>query len=148
VKPRLDASSPGEPRPDVILEIVFERGLLFLALRNIGEQPAVGVQCRFDRVLSGLEGTKDVSALPLFRRLAFLGPGREITVFLDSTASYFGARGPARLGVDIRYRDRKGRRFETTIKHDLSVYRELGYIDPAPGTALCASEPQVRSDWR
>lgn len=119
----------------MILEIVFERGLLFLVLRNIGEQPAVGVQCRFDRVLTGVEGTKDVSALPLFRRLTFLGPGREITVFLDSSASYFRARGPARVGVHIRFRDREGRRYETTIKHDLSVYRELGYVGPAPRTA-------------
>jgi hypothetical protein len=27
-------------RPDVILDVVFEDGLLFLALRNIGSRPA------------------------------------------------------------------------------------------------------------
>jgi hypothetical protein len=132
--PARDAPPSGERRPDVILDVVFEQGLLFLSLRNIGEQPAVGVNVRFDRPLSGVEGTKEVSALPVFRRLAFLGPGREIRVFLDSSASYFSRRQPTRLAVEIGYRDRDGHRYETTIKHDLSVYRELGYVSPTLDT--------------
>jgi hypothetical protein len=122
--PARDAPPSGERRPDVILDVVFEQGLLFLLLRNI----------RFDRPLSGVEGTKEISALPVFRRLSFLGPGREIRVFLDSSASYFSRRQPTRLAVEIGYRDRDGRKYETTIKHDLSVYRELGYVSPALDT--------------
>jgi hypothetical protein len=127
-----------EPRPDVILDVVFERGLLFLSVRNIGDRPAVGVSVRFDRPLVGVEGTKEISALPLFRRLAFLAPGREIAAFLDSSASYFARRQPARFTAEISYRDREGRRYEAAIKHDLSVYRELGYV----------RRESDHSDWR
>jgi hypothetical protein len=122
----------GEPRPDVILDVLFERGLLFLELRNIGGQPAVDVRVRFDQPLVGIEGTTEVSDLPLFRKLAFLAPGREIMAFLDSSASYFARRQPTRLAATLTYRDREGRRYEETIKHDLSVYRELGYVSQAP----------------
>lgn len=74
--------------PHVILDVVFEDGLLFLSLRNIGARPAVQVSVRFDRPIVGLEGEREISALPLFTNLEFLAPGREIRTFLDRSASY------------------------------------------------------------
>jgi hypothetical protein len=115
-------------RPDVILDVVFEDGLLFLALRNIGLRPALGVSAEFGRPLHGLGGTKEVSALPLFRRLEFLAPGREIRTLLDSSASWFRRRQPTKLAVRIAYRDAAGERYTTTVKHDLAVYREVAYV--------------------
>jgi hypothetical protein len=115
-------------RPDVILDVVFEDGLLFLALRNIGSRPAVAISTEFCRPLLGLGGTKDVAALPLFRRLEFLAPGREIKTLLDSSASWFGRRQATKITARVAYRDAEGERYETTLKHDLAVYRQVAYV--------------------
>lgn len=117
-----------EARPDVILDVVFEDGLLFLALRNIGTRPALAVSTEFGRPLLGLGGGKEVSALPLFRRLEFLAPGREIRTLLDSSASWFRRRQATKLAARISYRDPEGGRYDTTVKHDLAVYREVAYV--------------------
>ena len=115
-------------RPEVIVDVVFEHGLLFLVLANIGSRPAVGVRTEFARPLLGLGGAKDVSALPLFRRLEFLGPGREIRTLLDSAPSWFRRRRSGKIAARIAYADPEGERYETTVKHDLAVYRELAYV--------------------
>jgi hypothetical protein len=115
-------------RPDVILDVLFEDGLLFLALRNIGTRPALAVSTEFGRPLSGLGGTKDVAALPLFRRLEFLAPGREIRTLLDSSASWFARRQRTKITAQVAYPDAGGERYETTVKHDLAVYREVAYV--------------------
>jgi hypothetical protein len=115
-------------RPDVILDVVFEEGLLFLALVNIGSRPARSVQTAFRRPLVGLGGTKEVSALPLFRRVEFLAPGREIRTLLDSSASWFRRRQPAKIAARISYADDEGNTYATTVQHDLGVYREVAYV--------------------
>jgi hypothetical protein len=114
-------------RPDVILDVVFEDGLLFLVLRNIGARPALRVETRFRRPLLGLGGTKDVSAIALFRRIDYLAPGREIRTLLDSSASWFARRQPTKLAAKLSYADAAGERYETAIQHDLAVYREVAY---------------------
>ena len=79
-------------RPDVIVDLDFEGGLLFLAVRNIGDRPALDVTTTFNRKLLGLGGGTDVSALPLFRNIPFLAPNKEIRTLLDTAGSWF-ARG-------------------------------------------------------
>jgi hypothetical protein len=114
--------------PDVIVDFVFEDGLLFVALRNIGPRPAYDVSTRFDKPFHGLDGTREISALRLFRRVAFLAPGREIRAFLDTSAAYFRRREPTRITAVVGYRTAAGERREHTLRHDLGVYRELGYV--------------------
>lgn len=126
--------SSAEPQPlDVILDVVFERGLLFLALRNLGAEPALKVSCAFDRPLHGLGGTREVSAMRLFRNVELLAPGREIRTLLDTSAAYFARRGPAKLAVTVRWRTPAGERREARLAHDLSIYRDLAY--PTEGAA-------------
>jgi phage tail-like protein len=55
------------------------------------------VAVSFDRSFTGLGGAKDVSSLPLFRRIAFLGPDREIATLLDTSESYFRRKQPTRI---------------------------------------------------
>ncbi len=38
-----------EPRPDVIVDFVFEDGMLFVAVQNIGSQPAQQVHISLER---------------------------------------------------------------------------------------------------
>jgi hypothetical protein len=115
-------------RPEVIVDFVFEDGLFFVSVKNIGERPAVKVSVKFDQKFYGVEGTKEISALPLFRNIEFLAPQREIVAFLDRSEAYFGRQEPTKIAVKVSYRDSRGNKYEAAIRHDLEIYRELGYV--------------------
>ena len=135
VKLRSDVSEAIAPtdrnvpeRPDVIIEFLFDRGMLHLALRNIGERPAIATSVKFDKKIVGLGGLKDISTLPVFRQLEFLGPGREIVVFVDQSHSYFARKQPTKITARISYSDSEKQKYDTTINHDLEIYRDLPYL--------------------
>ena len=115
--------------PEVILDVVFERGLLFLVIANIGERPALRVRIRFEQPVTGVGGTKKMHRLALFRRLEFLAPGRSIEAFLDRSASYFARDEPTQLTAALSWRTPEGERRASTIHHDLEIYRDLGFIE-------------------
>jgi hypothetical protein len=121
-------SGPGRLGPDVILDVVFEDGLLFLVLANLGDRPALQVACRFDEPFSGLGGTQATSRLALFERVEFLPPRKEIRTLLDASAAYFARREPTKIGVTIAYRDEDGGRHERRVAHDLRIYRDIAYV--------------------
>jgi hypothetical protein len=121
---------PDERRDaDVILDVVFDRGLLFLVVENIGDRPAIGVRVKFEQRFSGVEGAKRMDRLALFRKLEFLAPHKSIEVFLDRSASYFARDEPTKLTAAISWRTPEGVRRDSTVHHDLEIYRDLGYID-------------------
>jgi hypothetical protein len=112
----------------VIVDVDFDRGLLFLVVRNIGERPALDVATRFDRKLLGLGGRRDVAALPLFRNIPFLAPGKEIRTLLDSAASWFARKRATKITARVTYRDADGEEYRGTMAHDLEIYREIAYV--------------------
>jgi hypothetical protein len=120
-----------EPRPDVIVDFVFEDGMLFVAVQNIGSEPAVRVHIAFDPQFKGLGGAASIPELPLFRNIEFLAPLRSIRTLLDSSAAYFAREEPERITVTISYSDRSGEKFSCTIVHDLAIYRDLAFIPKA-----------------
>ena len=111
----------------VVVDVVFESGLLYLELANLSERPALNVSCRFDPGLVDLQG-RDVSKLPLFRRVEFLGPGRRIRTLLDSSVGYFARDAPTRVTVAVEYERPAGPRETTKLAHDLEIFRDLAYI--------------------
>lgn len=117
-----------ETRPDVIVDFVFENGLLLIAVENIGSQPAQRVQVAFDPPFKGLGGTASIPDLPLFRNIEFLPPSRSIRTLLDSSVAYFARKEPERITATIHYFDRSGQEFSCTIVHDLAIYRDITYI--------------------
>ena len=120
--------SAAGPHPlDVLLDVVFERGLLFLELRNIGNEPALDVTCAFEPPLRGLGGTRDVSALPLFRNVTLVAPGRAIRTLLDTSAAYFARDEPTTFRVTVAWSTPAGERRSAELVHDLSIYRDLAY---------------------
>jgi hypothetical protein len=120
-----------EPSDDaeVILDLVFDRGLLFLVLENLSERPAHSVRVKFDRPFSGVGGEKRIDRLALFRKLEFLAPFKSIEVFVDRSASYFARDEPTELTAAISWRTAEGARRRTTVHHDFEIYRDLGYIE-------------------
>jgi hypothetical protein len=117
-------------RPEVIVEFLFDRGLLYISVNNIGNRPAISVSVKFDKKIIGLGGTRDISALAVFKNIEFLGPQREIVSLLDSSSSYFRRKQPTKISVLITYRDLEKRRYEISIKHDLEIYRDLVFVEP------------------
>ena len=114
---------------DVVLDVELERGLFFLVLKNLGDEPAHSVRVRFDGPLSGLGGERRIDRLQLFRRLEFLGPRRRVRVFLDRSALFF-ARGEATaFGVRVAWRTDRGERRSREIRHDLAAYRDFPYLE-------------------
>ena len=111
----------------VVVDVVFEAGALFLELANLSDRPALDVSCKFDPGLVDLQG-RDVSELPLFRRVEFLGPSRRIRTLLDSSASYFAREAASRVTVVTEYERPGEERRSTTVTHDLEIFRELAYL--------------------
>ncbi len=130
-KPESTSDISAAGRPDVILEFLFDQGSFHLAIRNIGGRPALGISVKFNKKFTGVGGGKEFSELPLFKNIEFLGPGREIVTFLDTSHSYFRRKQPTKLSAQITYRDSANRKFETAIKHDLEIYREIVYLTDA-----------------
>jgi hypothetical protein len=116
------------PHPDVIVDFIFENGLFFVAVTNIGMEPAVRVQVAFDPLFKGLGGTESIPELPLFRNLEFLAPSRSIRTFLDSSAAFFARGEPERISATITYSDRTGCHYSNTICHDLTIYRDITFV--------------------
>ena len=114
-------------RPDVIVDVVFEDGLLYLSVANIGDRPALDVRTTFNRKLVGLGGAKDVAGLALFRNITFLAPGKEIKTLLDSAPSWFRRNTRTTLIARVAYRDAEKKEYRGTMNHDLEIYRDLDY---------------------
>jgi hypothetical protein len=113
----------------VIVDVVFDRGLLFLVLANLGDRPAQSVRVKFDRAFTGVGGRKRIDRLALFRKLEFLAPRKSIEVFLDRSDAFFARGEPTDLTARVTWRTPDGARRATTIHHDLEVYRDLGFIE-------------------
>jgi hypothetical protein len=115
-------------RPEVIVDFACADGLLFVTLRNIGARSAYRVTTRFDKPFRGVDGSKRISDLSLFKRVEFIPPGKEFAQLIDPLPVYFRRREPTRLTATIEYRDREGRQFHESITHNLKIYRDLGTI--------------------
>ncbi len=113
--------------PCVIVDFVFDRGLLSIAIKNIGTLPAYDVQVDFSHKLRGRGGVVELSELPLFRDLAFLPGGKEIGTFLDTSASYFQSQQPTQINLRVTWKDASGETLQSTIRHNLEIYRDIAY---------------------
>ena len=117
----------GTSRPDVIVDVDFEAGLLFLAVRNIGDRPALDVTTTFNRKLLGLGGGTDVSALPLFGTSPFSRRTRS-----PDAPRHRGVLVRAPPGDEdhrrVAYRDAEGKDYRGSMSHDLEIYREIAYV--------------------
>jgi hypothetical protein len=117
-------SAGPERRPEVIVDLAYEDGDLFVSVWNIGAAPARDVRVRFDRPLVGAGETK-FDGLRLFRGIPFLAPGRRITAFLDTAASCASRGQATAFTATVAWSDETGARYETICPHDLAIYIDL-----------------------
>lgn len=119
-----------QTRDAVYIDVEFDRGLLYLVLVNDGDLPAEQVSVEFDKPLFGANGI-DVSALGVFKRLAFLAPQKRISVFLDDTQAYYAKRQRSVVKFELSWRI-DGSRFTSRINHDMRAYADITYIIEQP----------------
>jgi len=117
-------------RPEVIIDFIFKEGLLYISVKNIGARAAYKISIRFNKRFFGVEGTKEISSMALFKNIEFMPPQKEIITFLDVSSSYFRREEPEKISAELTYFDSKKRKYVEKIKHDLSIYRDIGYILP------------------
>jgi len=116
-------------KPFVYVDFIFDEGLLFVEIQNYSNcRPAFNVKVTFSPELKGVEGTKKISAMPLFTKIGFLAPRRIIRTFLDRSSSFFMRGEPSKYIVTISYTDRFNASYVTTINYDLSIFRDIGYV--------------------
>jgi hypothetical protein len=125
---------PEHPQPpraaDVLVDVDFEDGLLYLVVANIGDLPAHRVRVRIDPPLRGLGGGKRMDRLALFRRLELLAPQKRIRTLLDCAGLLFARDEPLQFSATATWRTDAGGRAERTVRHDLEIYRDLAVLDP------------------
>jgi hypothetical protein len=114
--------------PDVIVDFIFERGLFYIGIENIGDAPACDVSVSFNREIRGVDGSKLISKMPLFQHIEFIPPQKNITTFMDTAASYFRRNQPVDIQTEVHFSNRLGESFKNVIKHNLEIYRDIGYI--------------------
>jgi len=114
--------------PEVIVDFIFEDGLLFISLENIGDGPAHDVRVTFAQDIHGVRGTRSINSLQLFSNTEFLAPRKAIRTFLDTSAQYFARKEPTRITAHLSYLDSARRPYRNTIRHDLGIYQDIGYI--------------------
>ena len=141
-----------EPRPDVIVDFVFEDGMLFVAVQNIGSQPALQVHVAFDPPFKGLGGTTSIPELPLFRNIEFLAPSRSIGTLLDSSAAYSAAKslnGSPPLPLTLIGRGRNSPARCSTILPSIAISRLFqNRKGPLPPMAILRDAPYGNQHFR
>ncbi len=111
--------------PEVILDLDYQDGLLFIVVENIGSEPAYGVSVKFDKRITEVGGEKVISSLKVFQALEFLPPAKKIRVFVDSLESYIARGEPLVVQATIGYRDKENKSYSNMIKHDISAYEGI-----------------------
>jgi hypothetical protein len=114
---------------DVIVDFIFDKGLFYIAVSNHSDRPVFKVQTRFDQKITGVNGRKDISSIGLFKNIEFLAPRKELRTFLDASSSYFQNKQPEKIKISISYLDSAGVKKSAVISHDLSIYKDIGYIE-------------------
>lgn len=121
---------PKRPRrtadPAVILDLVCERGVFMFVLTNRGSQPARDISVKFRRKIFGMGGDLEITALPLWSRLSFMPPGKEIRVPIDIAARFLARDGGKHLTLVVTYSDgEENDLWSSEITHDFTAYKDM-----------------------
>lgn len=115
--------------PNVLLDVLFEQGLLYLVIKNYAHVEAFNIHIHFSTPFSGVQGKEAIASFAIFERLRYLPPMKEIRIFWDVAAAYFSREDePTEIESHIIWFDKFDQPYDKTIIHDVGIYQELGYI--------------------
>jgi len=81
--------------PNVYVDILLEKDLLFLQIKNNSDVGASQVVVKFNRnmykkvIIFGKTQREKINKLTIFNRLLYLAPQKEIKIFVDQIDSFF-----------------------------------------------------------
>jgi hypothetical protein len=113
---------------DVYTDFIFDDGLFFIMIKNNSSNPVFNVRIKFNSRILGINGSKEITSLNLFKNIEFLAPQKEIKTFLDTSESYFSRKQPTKITTEICYKDIQSKDHQVVIKHDLEIYRDIGFV--------------------
>ena len=123
------AAAPSAKIPDVIVDFEYnDEGILFIVIENIGDDSAFDVQTKFSKRILGMQKTKDISSLKIFKLLRFLPPAKKIKIPVDLFHFYLLGKQPLQISVNVFFSNKTKQKFQNSISHDLSIYRDIGNI--------------------
>ena len=132
LKPEKDIktnNSKSQKNPDVIVDFEYDKsGLLFVIIENIGNDSAYDTSVKFSRKILGLQKTKNISSMKIFQLMKFLPPGKKISVLIDSFQFYLLGKQPLQVKTIIKFNNKSKQKFENSIHHDLSIYKDMAEI--------------------
>ena len=142
-KPRKAPASlaPGAA-PDVIVDFIFDEGLLYVAVANISDEPAGRVMVRFEKPFHGVDA-RDMRELSMFRHIEFLAPRKRIVSLIDSAAAYFARDEPTTVVAEISFADRRGTPYEARVTHDLTIYKDIVWTRRTDSTGPALDQESV-----
>jgi hypothetical protein len=126
-KTKIETPEPGK-NPDVIVDFEYDDGLLFIVIENIGNDSAYDTAIRFNKKILGMQKTKNISSLKIFQSLKFLPPGKKIKILVDLFQFYWRGKQPIQIRTGIFFRNKLRKTFQNSIKHDLSIYKDIAEI--------------------
>lgn len=126
--PKTDTADDLRRNPDVIVDFEYRKDVLFIVIENIGDDSAFDVQTKFSKKILGMQKTKNISSLKIFKLLRFLPPAKKIKIPVDLFHFYLLGRQPLQVSVAISFRNKTRQKFQNSINHDLSIYTEINSI--------------------
>lgn len=119
--------------PSVIIDFSIKERSLFLDLINISSVPAIDVGVVFYSKIMGRNGSKDISALPIFQGHTYLAPFKKVSIFVDLLDIFFADQkaidsidNPVNIfNMEIMFKNELGNRFTKTIKYNLNSLNGL-----------------------
>ena len=114
--------------PDVIVDFEYSEDVLFIVIENIGDDSAFDVQTKFSKKILGMQKTKDISSLKIFKLLRFLPPAKKIKIPVDLFQFYLLGKQPLQISASIFFRNKTKQKFQNLINHDLSIYKDIAKI--------------------
>jgi hypothetical protein len=109
---------------EVVLDVDVDDDRVHLVLANCGDAVATDVRVEFSRPLKGLGGSSDISALPVFKGLGVLRPGRVLRIFWDSAPLLLGRDHGAPFIAHVSWNERSRPRQRAEYHHALSIYQQ------------------------
>lgn len=114
----------------VYLDVVFDEGLMFFELCNVGQHSVTNIRVAFDKPLLGIDNV-DISKLNIFNYLAFLPAGKRIRILLDTAQSFQLKRQRSTLKVTLRWKSGRTA-LKTIVRHDFRAYADFPHVVAVP----------------
>ncbi len=114
--------------PEMVIDFEVDEDSLYMVIANVGQSSAHRISVRCNKEIQDFRG-RQVTEMPLLRRLGFMPPGKKIRLFVNKFSTYAKTRQPMQMEFSITYSDRHERKQTDVVRHDLAVFKGVVMSD-------------------